>query len=381
MRKVIYLGYYDDNKGFRKVSPACITMMNYVIESINNAGFPLTVVSPAVFKNGTKSVREEVQLNEKTECIFLPSCKRGAFKYSPTRLWSKAFREANLLKELLKIVRDGDTLIVYHSLLLMNVVKQIQKKRRIHLVLQVCEVYTDVLENPSPKSRRREHDFISSADSYIFSTELMAQMLHGEKDYVVCLGNYHSEQTDVFLSCDGKIHVVYAGTLDPRKGGAYKAAEAALYLRENYHLHILGFGSNAEISDIKEKVTSISQKTEACITYDGVLKGAEYTAFMRNCQIGLSTQNPDALYNETSFPSKILDYMAHGLRIVSVRIPAIETSAVGPYVYFYNGKSPREIAEEIMKVDLSDSYDARGILMQLDREFCASLKRIIRGDA
>ena len=179
------------------------------------------------------------------------------------------------------------------------------------------------------------------------------------------------------LFTDGKIHCVYAGTLDPRKGGAAAAAASALFLNGNYHIHILGFGNEKEKKEMYDIIDDISKKTEARITYDGLLSGDEFTSFIQSCDIGFSTQNPDAAFNSTSFPSKILTYMVNGLRVVSIRIPAIEKSAVGKFMYYYDEQTPENIANAVKSIDLADGYDSRKELERLSCEFTDKLSLII----
>lgn len=62
----------------------------------------------------------------------------------------------------------------------------------------------------------------------------------------------------------------------------------------------------------------------------------------------MSTQDPSAAFNSTSFPSKILVYLANGLKVVSIRIPAIEQSAVVDSLVFYDKQTPEKIAEAIL---------------------------------
>ena len=90
---------------------------------------------------------------------------------------------------------------------------------------------------------------------------------------------------------------------------------------------------------------------------------------MQKCHVGLSTQNPDAEYNDTSFPSKILSYMANGLRVVSIRIRTVETSSIADKVYFYDRQSPKDIADTIMNINFNDLYDSRQIIRTLDEKF------------
>ena len=73
----------------------------------------------------------------------------------------------------------------------------------------------------------------------------------------------------------------------------------------------------------------------------------------------------------------ILSYLSNGLRVVSVRIKAIEVSKVADLMYFYDTDNAKEIAEEILKIDFADNYDGRRILCKLDSEFVNGLSEII----
>lgn len=140
---------------------------------------------------------------------------------------------------------------------------------------------------------------------------------------------------------------MYAGTFDPRKGGP-TTTTTTRWLPENYHVHILGFGSENDTKELCALIEETNEASAATVTYDGLLSGEDYIRFLQKCQIGLSTQNPDAAFNDTSFPSKILSYMANGLRVVTVRIPAIEGSAVGDDVIYYEEQTPEKIAQAIL---------------------------------
>ena len=120
-----------------------------------------------------------------------------------------------------------------------------------------------------------------------------------------------------------------------------------------------------------------SFEEHAKVTYEGLLTGEEYIEFLQACDIGLSTQNPDAQFNNTSFPSKILSYMANGLRVVSIRIPAIEQSAVGDLVAYYDYQSAEEIAKAICKVNIDEKYDSRTRIRNLNEVFKNELREML----
>ena len=99
----------------------------------------------------------------------------------------------------------------------------------------------------------------------------------------------------------------------------------------------------------------------------------EYLKFIQKCQIGLCTQNIDAAFNTTSFPSKILSYMSNGLEVVGVNIAAIKNSKVGQYIQFYN--VPDENA--ILNINLNNKTNNVDVVKELDKEFKEDLKDML----
>ena len=186
-------------------------------------------------------------------------------------------------------------------------------------------------------------------------------------------GTYENPKSFTPLFDDGKIHCVYAGVLEPRKG-AGTAIAAAEFLPSNYHIHIIGFGRAEDIENIQKQIAEVSDKTECTVTFDGKKSGDEYLQFLQSCQIGFATQSSAAAFNATSFPSKVLSYLSNGLRVVSVRIKAIETSKVADLLYFYDGDSPKAVAEAVQSIDFSDRYDSRLALQRLDEMFVNDCK-------
>ena len=101
-------------------------------------------------------------------------------------------------------------------------------------------------------------------------------------------------------------------------------------------------------------------------------------SFLQKCDIGLSLQNPEASFNMTSFPSKILSYLSNGLRVVSIRIPAIEQSSVGDLLYFYDIQTPEAIANRIKSIEMNCPYDSRKRIKSLREQLKVDLERLVR---
>lgn len=377
MKKIFYMAYYNSTNSSerRNAVLSSVNKMNYICEALENNGYNTEIVSAsgAVEKKFCKS--KKVKLTDKTTLKLFSSLPRLNRVVS---VIDRVILKTKLFLYMIKNTNKDSIVMVYHSLGYMSLVKRLKKLKGFKLIIEAEEIYGDVIGDE--KTSQKEYDFFKIADAFIFPTELLSEKVNTEKKpEVIIYGTYHIEKELSKLFSDGKIHCVYAGTLDPRKGGAIASAESALFLNENYHIHILGFGNEKEKAETLNTIDSISKKSKAKITYDGLLSGEEYIKFIQSCDIGLSTQNPNGKYNDTSFPSKILSYMANGLRVVSVRIPVVEESGIGKCVYYYDEQTPENIAKAIKSIDFSEEYDSRKTIGVLDKAFICNLKTMLKG--
>jgi glycosyltransferase involved in cell wall biosynthesis len=376
MKTIKYIGYYDlpnSNVG-RNYSVAASMKLEYIISAINMAGYDIHMISASsccgpdfkFYKFETK------KLSDKFKLTFMPSVG-GLNVFS--RALRKITHPAILFIYLFFILRKSDTVFVYHSYQFERLIYLLKKLIGFKLVLEVEEIYQDVA-NLSKRQQEGEYKLFNAADAFEFSTELLNTKVNiDNKPFVINYGTYTVEKIRSSQLTD-KIHVVYAGTFDPAKGGA-AAAAAAAYLPGNYHVHILGFGSHQQVEDIKKLVQDISSKSDATITYDGLLKGEEFIQTIQKYHIGLSTQNPDAAFKETSFPSKVLTYMANGLKVVSIDIPAIHDSEVGPYITYYSQQDSKLLANAIVEAASSD-VNPREVVKRLDENFVKALTDMLQ---
>lgn len=371
MKQVFYLGYYDteDNKAEnRNFVLAASNKMTYIVSALEKAGYSVDLVSVSQTLNSHKYNGKIVSLGEHSRLILFKTLPWGnKLRRIISALYSKFKRTSFILKNIGK----DDTLIAYHSVAYSSLLMFAKKIKKFKLVLEVEEIYADV--NGKERDRKKEHKLFEKADAYIFPTELLNEKLNkANKPHCIIYGTYQVEPDRKCKFDDDKIHAVYAGTFDPRKGGALAAAAAA-ELDFNYHIHILGFGSEADTKMMKDTISELTKKCDCKITYDGLLSGEEYIKFIQSCDIGFSTQNPDAEFNDTSFPSKVLSYLANGLRVVSIKIEAIERSKIGNLMYFYDENTPKAIANAVKKVDINDKYDSREVIRELDKKFIEAL--------
>lgn len=364
-----YICYYDveaNKHENRNYVLAATNKIDYILNSMSEVySDDIEIISPAATKLHNFCMSQNRKINETVNLhLFMSFGRANLF----TKLLDYFMIPIQVFIYLLLHTKKGEDVFLYHSVYMILPVLLAKKIKNFHLILEMEEIYSDV--TGSRKDKKKELLISEKANAYIFPTKLLDEKLNlKSKKSVVIHGTYQVEKKRNKIFKDNKIHVVYAGTLDPRKGGAIIAALSAQYLKKNYHIHILGFGSNNQIAEIEDIVKKNIDMGFNNLSYEGVLSGEKYITFLQSCDIGLSTQNPTGIYNETSFPSKILSYLANGLRVVSINIEAVKTSKVGDILYYYNNQNPEEIANAINSINLQSKYDSRTIVRKLDESF------------
>lgn len=369
--KIYYLIHFD-NKTNRNVTPSAITKGKYVASALASCSSEVEIVSLAY---PTKDSQDEVyyQVSENVICHLFKGkySNNRIIRYLNHKLYDKKIR-----KYLKQNVKKDDIIVVYHSLANMKLVKYIKKNITDKIVYEVEEIYGDVINDE--KAKIKELKTFKNASSYIFSNDYLNSIINTKQlPYVTCYGTYEIPTLYKESFNDNLIHCLYAGTLAQNKG-ALNAINVAKYLPNNYLIHILGFGSEKDIADIKNAVNEVNNSYGTTkVIYEGLKLNEEYLKFIQKCQIGLCTQNIDAAFNTTSFPSKILSYMSNGLEVVGVNIAAIKNSKVGQYIQFYNVPDEKEIANAILNINLNNKTNNVDVVKELDKEFKEDLKDML----
>lgn len=369
--KIYYLIHFD-NKTNRNVTPSAITKGKYVASALASCSSEVEIVSLAY---PTKDSQDEVyyQVSENVICHLFKGkySNNRIIRYLNHKLYDKKIR-----KYLKQNVKKDDIVVVYHSLANMKLVKYIKKNITDKIVYEVEEIYGDVINDE--KAKTKELKTFKNASSYIFSNDYLNSIINTKQlPYVTCYGTYEIPTLYKEAFNDNLIHCLYAGTLAQNKG-ALNAINVAKYLPNNYLIHILGFGSEKDIADIKNAVNEVNNSYGTTkVIYEGLKLNEEYLKFIQKCQIGLCTQNIDAAFNTTSFPSKILSYMSNGLEVVGVNIAAIKNSKVGQYIQFYNVPDEKEIANVILNINLNAKSNNVDVVKELDKEFKEDLKAML----
>lgn len=371
LKRIKYFTFHGclDRGKRRDNSPAADTKIDYIISVLNRIGYGVDLISRATSAEHHFIPSSVDTIGINTIRYFSSFGKSKFIVRIINRLWM----DFQFFFWCLINLRKHEQIIVYHSLAYDSIFIILCKIKSIRIVGEIEEIYQDVCKQSVNKCRN-EYKFIDICDKYIFPTQLLNQKINKcRKPSLIIHGIYKTEAITEDKFSDGKIHVVYGGTLDPNKGGAAAAAAAAEFLPANYHVHICGFGDPSRIKTIVDETRT---KSKAKVAFEGELKGNDYKHFIQKCHIGLSTQDPNAQFNSTSFPSKILVYLANGLKVVSIRIPAIEQSAVVGSLVFYDKQTPEKIAEAILSAS-KNSTCGNDILKKLDDNFSEELSNLL----
>lgn len=377
-KEIKYIGFYDSSKIEKKrvSNIAATNKMDYICSAINRAGFDVHLISPSWFDNKAINLKYESQ-----KTIFLSSQKR--ITYCPsfrTKLkWSRnlkiIFTLIWLFIWLIIHVRRNEKILVYHVQWLSIPIRWAKKIKGFKLILEVEEFYGDVY-SIRPYFDVLEKKLIFAADSYLFSTELLAERIDSKnKPYIVIYGVYKNYPKLSTPLVDGKIHLLYAGIIDIHKAGAFIAVECTKFLNTNYILHIIGFG---ETEILQKRIDELNLTNECKIIFDGLKSGNEYIKYVQKCQIGLSTQKMDGNYLGTSFPSKILSYLSLGIRVVSCQVDCVTKSKINDLMFYYKVDEPQEIANAIQSVVLKNDFNCRKVIQQLDDEFILKIGNLYK---
>lgn len=375
--KVFYLGSYDtsDSKYKRRYAISAVNKMNYIISALNQAGYNVEIISPSYIINDKFTFDKgcKKKINENTVLNLSPTFTS---KLTTIKYLGIAFTLFCVFLKLLIIKRE-QTLIVYHGIWYSKPVIWAKKIKGFELIVEVEEIYFYAF-NRDIKVLKEEINFIKSADKHILVNDLICENLDLNKDKcVICYGSYeYQTKGEPVKFDDDKKHVVYAGSFSRHKGGVYNAIESALYLPNDFVLHILGFGNNDEIENVKSRIEEVNNIAECKVIYEGLKLGEDYNSFMKGCSIGLNPQvwGDYMLY---AFPSKVLSYMCLGLNVVTSPLKSLKVSSINYYLNYFEENSPKSLALTIQSAKIFSNDELCRFINIINEEFVKRLRNLL----
>lgn len=381
-KEIKYIGFYDrpDSLYKRASALSATNKMDYICDAMQRAGYDVHLISPSWFtdKNAGWTKQATFQLGAHKKLTLCPS-------FGTSNRWTQyikiIFSLIWLLFFLLAHTRDGETILIYNATWLSLPVRIAKLIKRFRFILEIEEINSDVWDMKE-FFRRQEQKLITSTDSYIVASDILAEKLPHEN--IIILYGAYSDNSDTFSQKPAKfnnkfINLVFAGEIENTRCGAYTAVQCTKLLSKEYLVHILGYGNEVDIKRLNSEIAEVNMYLgrQACI-YHGTLIGSQFSDFLHNCDIAINSQK-EGSYMETAFPSKILSYLSHDLRVVSTRINSIQKSKLSSLIHFSANDSPEAIAQTIRSIDLAETFDSRLIIGRLDEEFLVNIKTLLEG--
>jgi len=287
-------------------------------------------------------------------------------------------------------VSYGEKVIIYHSAGNMWIMKYLKKRKKAYVIEEVEEIYGEIFQNK--KLAEKEKRSLQIADAYIYPTMLLDRIVNsGKKPSLVVHGAYVNTEynrqaqegrvteNDEAIFENGKYHIGYTGILDPQKG-CLSIIKAAEYLSKDYHVHILGFGSENDVNLLNDCIIETSKKTKCTITFDGIRRGAAYEHYLSKLDIGICPVDSQKDFILTQFPSKVISYMVNGLPVLCSDIETVKTSDVAEAVRFYSGDNPQDIAKAIVDARTQmEHVDAYKIIEDCHDKFVKEIGVLLQG--
>lgn len=375
--KAFYICFYAEqhNKNKYITFPSAWNKVDYVVSRILKCGYSVDLLSASRAKDSAKKEKYQISDNE-THYYFSSLGFKG-------KIWNKLMQfwiNLQIVLHILCHAKKNDVVVVYHSLYYMfavNVIKNLFGKK---VILEVEEAYSHT-DKVAEHFRKKEDKYILSQKNYICINELVKDEYASGKPAAIAYGDYRLCPDYNVKSSMESIRLVYAGVIEQQRKAAFIAAETMQYLPENYELHIMGFGSEENISALKEKIAEMNALCgRECAFYDGHFSGEDYFKRLQQNHIALSTHiynSSDADSSRYMFSSKILSYLNNNLPVVAQRLECLENSRVSHLLHFYDRPEPKLIANAIKGIDVTVDYDSRTAVKELDEAFILALKEIL----
>lgn len=381
--KVHYLNFYADTEVADSLVcfPSAFPKVEYVCDSLIEAGFDVVNISACQYKKGEKTILPK-KLRRNLYCRYL---RNSVVLQKFDRHLPILYSWLQLFIYILFKVKKDDTLLVYHSMFYLYVVKLAVKLKHIRLVYEVEELFYSLSPN-NARFKEKELSALRKADAYLLVNDLLKDKISiKDKPSIISYSAYKLPKNRTIQPkvWDDKIHVVYAGCIEQHRRAAFMAVDAALSLSSKYVIHILGFGADDDIEALKERICTINNNSyHAKVVFEGSKFGQEYSDFLSHCQIGLSCHTYDDSIPESAdctFPSKVFIYLLHGLSVVSFPLRCLRESEIASLVSFSDTTSAESLAKAIMKCGIPNREQTISQINMMHDSFVKSLKKLFDG--
>jgi hypothetical protein len=376
MRDIYYIGCYGGDtlkhRSVENCNLAGTMKMRYIVGLLKKMGYRVIVLSLTTDLVAGFHPMEELIIDEQEIHIYIP--------YFLIRIAGKSRGQKTavfFLKNYLKRKLSNNSIVIsYHSLLYGDMLTKLHRNTRFRWIPQIEEIYClSRGELQNPRFLKKEERMFTEGDGFLFVNDLLPYKYANGKNYAVSYGNYHIYPGQPVIN-KKNINLVYTGIINTDRG-AFLLLDSMKYLPFNYHLNVLGFGTENNIRQFMTKLEELNSIFgERRIAFYGTKTGDEYSQFLLQNQIGISLMDETEAISLNAFPSKIMTYLGHSLYVVSSKTKSISASKVADILYFCDNK-PKSVADAILSVPLETNYLAKQKLEELEEIFIEEFRKVL----
>ncbi|MGH2097441.1 glycosyltransferase [Aerococcus urinaeequi] len=368
-----YIGFFDldsNKKEDRTYHYSARNKMLYVTDVLNSINQKVEIISPSWTKNKSFYNGKKISINSDSELILGATIP---YIFLISHLWSVLWLTLYLLFN----VKKNETIIVYHSLILILPIKLVIFLKKVDVILEIEEIYSLVIEDKK-RLRDIEINYLKKMNKRILVSDKLQKYI-GQRNDVILYGSY---ETKINKKMDRECKkMVYAGSIDNQRRAAFNAVELMNYINDSdYKLYILGSGNEVDLKKLINLIEKTNEKLNyTAVKYLGSKSGKEFDMFMNTCTIALNLQDIGN-YMETAFPSKILSYFSYGLNVVSTKVENIYNSPFSEHITFVDSENPKEWAKIVQNIIETDPKSVLNLITKYDADFKLSLFDLLKNE-
>ncbi len=267
-----------------------------------------------------------------------------------------------LYRELSKIIRKQDYTTVYVYSLHLPFVKVMKRLKKQYVdKFHYCLILPDLAGKYGLVRRgikglkdrmdaKKKMELPNFADSFVFLTDAMKELFDA-KPYTVIEGFLPSNEFD-YSNCRIPKTVLYTGALNRAFGIDTLLEAVSLIPDADAKLWVCGAG------DMEEQVKRAAER-DPRIEFKGFLPKDQITALQTQCDVLVNPRPDEGEYTKYSFPSKTMEYLLSGSKVVMYRLPGIDEEYYR-YIRVPEGSGAEALANTLTEAFAdTDFYETR----------------------
>ena len=259
------------------------------------------------------------------------------------------------VKDWIKHNNDNELCVLLYSTYLpfLYAIKNLPNNIKIILIVTDLPKYYDLTSSIGVYMRYLRkiynvfvYSFLKRVDGFVCITQNINEQLNvNNKPYVVIEGIVDPDTAMSYVDNiqQSKVNIVlYTGTLNYKFGIMNLIYGFMSILEPGYELWICGAG---EAEDDIKNYSNYDKR----IKFWGYVSKSKIYDLQRKSTILINPRANDEDYTKYSFPSKTLEYMLSGRPVLMYKLDGVPDE-YDQYLYYIDGKDPKDIADAIIKV-------------------------------